>query len=118
MSSPAVRWVDGPPNAGKALWVDWLDLGEQATGALGVDGGHEQGHFPGVAHAERMHGLHELAPHHDGNAVTVQEGLDDQRFRLVAAAPPLDQARGRGPGSAGPGMRDELDSELERCDVS
>jgi hypothetical protein len=67
---------------------------EEAAGALGVHGGHEEGNLARVADAERMHGLDELAAHDGGDAVTVEEGLDHEGLGLIAAAAHLDQARG------------------------
>src|SRR5215831_20918036 len=94
-----------------------LDLGEEAAGAIGVDGRHVQRHLAGVAHAERVYGLHELAAHHGGNAVAVEEGLDDQGLRLIATAPHLDQTRGRWLRRACPRKRNDLAPACHCCDL-
>src|SRR5262249_8617165 len=102
---------------GEALLVAALHLGEQAAGAISVDGGHEQCHLAGVPDAERMHGLYELTAHDGGDAVAVEKGLDDQRLRLIAAAAHLDQAGGRRLGRTGSRERDDLATTCHCCDL-
>src|SRR5262249_58751524 len=47
-----------PARSSALSWIGWkcgrsgLGAGEEAAGALGVDGGHEQRHLAGVAHTE------------------------------------------------------------------
>jgi hypothetical protein len=91
---------EGKPDAGqnggthRARPGGKLNAGKKTAGALSVDRGHEKRDRTGIPDAERVHGLHELAAHDGGDAVAVEERLDHEGLRLIAAAAHLHEARG------------------------
>ena len=64
---------------------------EEGTGPRRIGLGGEDDDLALVAHAERVHGLRQVAPEHDRNAFALEDALDHERFGLVSTATHLDE---------------------------